>query len=159
MTRSGGKRSNTRYVFSQSFRNHGSTHSSSYLNLFKVGQLVDIKANASVQKGMPFKYYQGKTGKIFNVTKSSVGIKINKIVGNRKILKKINLKIEHIKKSNSRTEFTKRTKTKDFIRRKLGNKSFKLFRFFKKNLVYNEKHTVAFQKIHSFEPEPYCVVV
>jgi large subunit ribosomal protein L21e len=159
MTRSGGKRSNTRNVFSQSFRKHGFPHSSTYLQLFKIGDLVDIKVNPSIHKGMPFKYYHGKTGKIFNITKSSVGLRVFKIVGNRKIQKKINVKIEHIKKNESKIELSKKKKTKDIIRRKKENRESKIFNFFQKNLLYNEKHTVGFQRINPVEPEPYCVVV
>jgi large subunit ribosomal protein L21e len=157
MSRSGGKRSNTRYIFSQAFRNHGPVRPSSYLKTFKIGDLVDIKVNPFVHKGMPFKYYHGKTGKISNITKSSVCLKITKVVGNRKILKKINLKIEHVKKSNSRTEFIERIKAKDNIRRR--RKEEKVFDFSKKNLIFNQEHIVSFRKIQSFEPEPYCVIV
>ena len=157
MTRSGGKRSNTRNMFSQGFRKHGSPNSSTYLQPFKVGQLVDIKVNPSVHKGMPFKYYHGKTGKVFNITKSSIGIKIYKIVGNRKILKKINVKIEHVRKSMSKNEFLNRIHTKDQIRRR--NTESKTFSLPRKNFIYSEKHTVAFEKIRSFEPESYCVIV
>jgi large subunit ribosomal protein L21e len=32
---------------------------STYLIIFRVGDIVDIKANAAQQKGMPHKYYQG----------------------------------------------------------------------------------------------------
>jgi large subunit ribosomal protein L21e len=32
---------------------------STYLINFRVGDIVDIKANAAQQKGMPHKYYQG----------------------------------------------------------------------------------------------------
>ncbi|KAJ4128330.1 60S ribosomal protein L21A [Fusarium falciforme] len=52
---------------------------STYLKIYKVGDIVDIKANGSIQKGMPHKFYQGKTGVVYNVTKSSVGVIINKM--------------------------------------------------------------------------------
>lgn len=32
---------------------------STYLILYRVGDIVDIKANAAQQKGMPHKYYHG----------------------------------------------------------------------------------------------------
>jgi large subunit ribosomal protein L21e len=32
---------------------------STYLRVYKVGDIVDIKANAAQQKGMPHKYYHG----------------------------------------------------------------------------------------------------
>ena len=110
MTRSKGKRSNTRNINTRSYRRHGPEHISSYIQEFKIGDYVDIVINSSVHKGMPYKYYHGKTGKIFNISKSSIGVKIEKIVGNRKIIKKINIRIEHIRKSSSKIEFLDRIK-------------------------------------------------
>lgn len=42
------------------------------------GDYVDIKCNPSIHKGMPFKYYHGRTGVVFNVTKTSLGVRVNK---------------------------------------------------------------------------------
>ncbi|CAM9632581.1 unnamed protein product, partial [Laminaria digitata] len=42
------------------------------------GDYVDIKCNPSIHKGMPFKYYHGRTGVVFNVTKTSLGLRVNK---------------------------------------------------------------------------------
>lgn len=44
---------------------------------------MDIKCNPSIHKGMPFKYYHGRTGVVFNVTKTSLGLRVNKQVGER----------------------------------------------------------------------------
>ncbi len=41
---------------------------------------MDVKANPSIQKGMPFKFYHGRTGVIYNVTKRAVGVEVNKLV-------------------------------------------------------------------------------
>lgn len=41
---------------------------------------MDIKCNPSIHKGMPFKFYHGRTGVVFNVTKTSVGVRVNKQV-------------------------------------------------------------------------------
>lgn len=60
---------------------------------------------------MPHKFYHGKTGIVYNVTKSSVGVICNKIVGNRYIEKRINLRVEHVKHSACRQEFLDRVKT------------------------------------------------
>ena len=60
---------------------------------------------------MPYKVYHGKTGVVYNVTKSAVGIIINKRVGNRYIEKRVNIRIEHISHSRSREEFLNRVKT------------------------------------------------
>lgn len=60
---------------------------------------------------MPHKVYHGKTGVIYNVTKSAVGVIIYKKVGNRYIEKRVNVRIEHINRSRSREEFINRVKT------------------------------------------------
>lgn len=41
---------------------------------------MDIKVNASVHKGMPFKFYHGRTGIVWNVTKRALGVELNKVV-------------------------------------------------------------------------------
>jgi len=56
---------------------------STYLINYQVGDIVDIKANAAMQRGMPHKYYHGRTGIVYNVTPRAVGVIIHKIVGNR----------------------------------------------------------------------------
>ncbi|KAL2911757.1 60S ribosomal protein L21A [Polyrhizophydium stewartii] len=110
MPHSFGLRARTRHLFSRDFRTKGPVKISTYLKTYKVGDIVDIKANGAVQKGMPHKYYQGKTGVVFNVTKSSVGVIIHKIVGNRYLEKRVNVRIEHVKHSNCRLDFLKRVK-------------------------------------------------
>ena len=49
--------------------------------VYKVGDIVDVKANGSIHKGMPHKFYHGKTGVVYNVTKRAVGVVMNKRVG------------------------------------------------------------------------------
>ena len=62
-----------------------------------------------------YNYFQfdtiSKTGIVYNVTKSSVGVIINKQVGNRYIEKRINIRVEHIKHSKCRLEFLRRVKS------------------------------------------------
>jgi hypothetical protein len=53
---------------------------------------------------MPYKVYHGKTGVIYNVTKSAVGVIIYRKVGNRYIEKRVNVRVEHITSSRSREE-------------------------------------------------------
>ena len=68
----------------------------------------------TTQKGMPHKCYHGKTGRVYNVTQHAVGIIVNKQVNKGKILaKRINVRIEHIKLSNSRNSFLKWVKEND----------------------------------------------
>ncbi|KAJ3065104.1 hypothetical protein HDU98_006043 [Podochytrium sp. JEL0797] len=110
MPHSFGLRARTRHLFSRAFRTQGQIKLSTYMVNYKVGDIVDIKANGAVQKGMPHKFYHGKTGIVYNVTKSSVGVIVNKIVGNRYIEKRVNIRVEHIKHSQCRTDFLRRVK-------------------------------------------------
>jgi len=105
-----GLRAGTRYAFSRDFRKKGMINLGTYLRQYKVGDIVDIKANGAVQKGMPHKVYHGKTGVVYNVTKSAVGVIIYKKVGNRYLEKRVNLRVEHVSKSRSRDEFLNRVK-------------------------------------------------
>lgn len=68
-------------------------------------------STGAVQKGMPYKVYHGKTGIVYNVTKSAVGVILQKQVGNRYLEKRINVRIEHVRHSRSREDFLKRVKT------------------------------------------------
>jgi len=60
---------------------------------------------------MPYKFYHGKTGVIYNVSKSAVGVILHKPVGNKYIEKRINVRIEHVRLSRSREDFLRRVKT------------------------------------------------
>jgi len=110
MPHSFGYRARTRDLFKRSFKEHGPIKMSTYLINFRVGDIVDIKANAAQQKGMPHKYYQGRTGIVYNVTPNAVGVIINKVVGNRYIEKRVNVRVEHVKHSKCRQEFLDRVK-------------------------------------------------
>lgn len=49
-----------------------------------------------------------RTGIVYNVTPHAVGVIVYKIVGNRYIEKRVNLRVEHIKHSKCRQEFLDR---------------------------------------------------
>ncbi|PHH64050.1 hypothetical protein CDD81_5043 [Ophiocordyceps australis] len=110
MGHSYGKRAGTRYAFSRNYRQKGMIALNTYLRQYRVGDIVDVKVNGAVQKGMPYKVYHGKTGVVYNVTKSAVGVIIYKKVWHRYIEKRINVRIEHIQQSRSREDFLKRVK-------------------------------------------------
>merc|ERR1711964_30687 len=83
MPKSEGLRCSTRDMFSRPFRQHGMPNLSTYLTNYKLGDYVDIKANSAIQKGMPHKYYHGRTGRVWNVTPHAVGVEVNKNLGGR----------------------------------------------------------------------------
>eukprot|EP00899_Mesostigma_viride_P002462 jgi/Mesvir1/12216/Mv00444-RA.1 len=108
-----GLRSRTRDLFSRAFRKRGYVPLTTYLRLYKLGDYVDVKCNAAVHGGMPHKYYHGKTGKVWNVTRRAVGVEINKQVGNRIIKKRLHLRVEHVQPSRCRESFLKRKAEND----------------------------------------------
>jgi len=110
MPHSFGTRARTRHMFAKKFRQHGPIHMSQYLMKVKVGDYVDIFADPSIHKGMPHKTYHGRTGIIFNVTKSAVGVRVNKMVNGRIIEKRIHVRIEHVRKSKCQAEILRRKK-------------------------------------------------
>lgn len=109
MGKSRGLRSGTRYAFSRDFKRHGVIPMSVYLKTYKVGDIVDVVGNAAA-KSLPHKWFHGKTGVVFNVTKSSVGVIIQKPVGNRYIEKRIACRVEHVRHSKCRLDFINRVK-------------------------------------------------
>ncbi|KAI9029398.1 60S ribosomal protein L21-A [Hyaloraphidium curvatum] len=122
MPHSFGLRARTRYLFARKFRTKGSIPLSTYLINFKVGDVVDIKGNGAIHKGMPHKFYHGKTGIVYNVTPHAVGIIVHKRVGHRYIEKRVNIRIEHIRKSRSREGFLKRVKENELKRKEAKEK-------------------------------------
>ena len=97
-------------MFARKFGKNGVEPLSTFLKVYKRGDIVDIKGNGAFQKGMPFKVYHGKTGRVFNVTQHAVGVVVNKQVRGRIIAKRINVRVEHVKHSNCRLDFLQRVK-------------------------------------------------
>ena len=159
MSRSKGKRSNTRNSFSRAFKKHGQEHSSTYIQNFKLGEYVDICVNSSVQKGLPYKFYHGKTGKIFNITKFSAGVEVEKKVGNKKIIKRLNIRLEHLIKSKSRINFFEKLKNRDLVRRFSHSGDNKPVCFKKIDNSKRQGHFIIFKKLINIDPEPYSIVV
>lgn len=117
MTNTKGYRRGTRYMFAKKFRKHGLEPLSTFLKVYKRGDVVDIKGNGAFQKGMPHKFYHGKTGRVYNVTPHALGVIVNKRVRHRIIPKKINVRVEHVKHSKCREDFLARVKRNDELKR------------------------------------------
>ncbi|UJR16188.1 hypothetical protein I4U23_003098 [Adineta vaga] len=117
MTNPKGYRRGTRHLFARDFKKNGRIPLATYMKIYKRGDIVDIKGNGAVQKGMPHRYYHGKTGRVFNVTRHAVGIIVNKRVRHRIIAKRINVRIEHIKHSKCRSDFLNRVKLSEKLKR------------------------------------------
>jgi len=109
--RSTGYRSGTRDLFSKKFRTKGGNPPLvTFMRRYKVGDMVDVVCNAAQQKGMPHKYYHGRTGKVWNVNKRAVGVEINKVHREKQIVKRIHVRVEHVRPSKSMTGHLNRVK-------------------------------------------------
>merc|ERR1712070_685809 len=75
-----GVRARTRDLFAKPYKKHGATPFSRYFVVYKVGDYVDVIVDGSIHKGMPHKFYHGKTGRVFNVTSHAIGVVVNKTV-------------------------------------------------------------------------------
>ncbi len=114
MPHSYGKRARTRDMFAKAFRKEGVQNSlTKYLTTYRVGDIVDVKTDGAIHRGMPYKYFHGRTGVVFNVTKTSVGVEFMKPVKHRLIRKRINVRVEHVRPSRSREDFLRRVKAND----------------------------------------------
>ena len=110
MPHSYGLRARTRHMFARPFRRHGMPSLSTYLHTYKVGDYVDIVVNGAVHKGMPYRFYHGRTGRVWNIGKHSVGVEVNKQVSNRLVRKRLVVRIEHVRPSQCQKEFLERKK-------------------------------------------------
>jgi large subunit ribosomal protein L21e len=72
-----------------------------------------VVVDGSIHKGMPYKYYHGRTGRVFNVNPRSIGVIVNKQVRNRIIPKRIHAQVEHLRLSACRKGFIGRIKEND----------------------------------------------
>lgn len=160
MTNPKGYRRGTRYLFARDFRRRGVEPLSTFLKVYKRGDIVDIKGNGAFQKGMPHKYYHGKTGRVFNVTQHAVGVIVNKRVRNRIIPKRINVRIEHVKHSKCRKDFLERVRRNDEMKKKSKEVGTK---FHPKRLPEQPKpgHFVRVNKLskpQKLQPIPYELI-
>ena len=112
--RSTGYRAGTRDLFSKKFRTKTyNPNLTTYMRTFRVGDMVDIIANPAQQKGMPHKFYHGRTGKVWNINKRAIGVEINKVHRQRQIVKRIHVRVEHVRPSRSMLGHLERIKSNE----------------------------------------------
>jgi len=67
---------------------------------------------------MPFKFYHGRTGRVFNVNPNSIGVIVNKQIRSRIIPKRIHVRVEHLKKSTCLQDIKARVKRNEEFKKK-----------------------------------------
>ena len=122
-----GYRARTRHLFSKGFRNHGPVHLSKIMQTYRKGDFVDVIADGSIHKGMPHKFYHGKTGRVWDVTQHAVGVVINKQHRGRIVPKRIHVRIEHVRRSECREAFKRRVRENDAKKREAKAQGKKVF--------------------------------
>ena len=68
-------------MFAKEFRCKGMPGLARYLVNFKRGDYVDIVVDPSIQKGMPYSFYSGRTGVVFNVNRNALGVSFRSVSG------------------------------------------------------------------------------
>lgn len=105
-----GFRRKTRQLLKQPFRKHGMPGASVYLQTYRIGDYVTIRINPAIHKGMPYKFYHGRTGRVFAVNPRSIGVVLHKRVNGRYAVKKIFVRIEHLVRYKGRDAFLERVR-------------------------------------------------
>merc|ERR1719199_708472 len=118
-----GYKAGTRNLFARPFRSAGSISPSTYLHNYKTGDYVDILVNSGTLESIPHKVYHGRTGVVWNVTRKAIGVEINKQVLGRILRKRIHVRVEHLRPSNCRSDFIRRVKENEKIRKKSQNET------------------------------------
>ncbi|KNZ52755.1 60S ribosomal protein L21-A [Puccinia sorghi] len=160
MPHSFGYRGRTRDMFKRGFKQAGQIKLSTFLKVYRVGDIVDIKANGAQQKGMPHKYYHGRTGIVYNVAPRAVGVIVYKVVGNRYLEKRVNLRVEHVKHSKCRDDFLRRVKENARLKREAKEKGEKV-QLKRLPVGPREAHTISTQSNApiTLAPTPYDTTI
>jgi large subunit ribosomal protein L21e len=164
-TRAMGYRAGTRDLFSKKPREKGAEPLSTYMRTYKVGDQVDIVCRSSQQKGMPHKFYHGRTGKVWNVSKRAIGVEINKIHREKQIVKRIHVRVEHLRPSKSQSGHLARIRSNEAIKKAAKQSGTpapieQLKRLPKgpRDAFQLEMAGVFEQKVHTLTPLPYVFV-
>jgi large subunit ribosomal protein L21e len=116
-----GYRRDTRDQMTRPYRRNGLPGLATYMHNFKRGDYVDIVNNSAVHKGMAFKHYHGRTGVVFNVTKSGVGVTVNKIVREKQLKKRVLVNVAHVRHATCFEEIIRRKKENEAAKKAARN--------------------------------------
>ena len=104
-----------------------------------------------------------RTGIVYNVTPNAVGVIVYKVVGNRYIEKRVNLRVEHVKHSACRQEFLDRVQANHAAHvkaKEAGGRSLTLPHIHLKSQHYTciaERGASGLRRIHTLPREAHTV--
>lgn len=161
MPHSYGKRARTRHLFSRAFGEKGMIRLSTYMKTYKVGDYVDIVANAACQKGMPYRFYHGRTGVVFNVSPRALGVIVYKPIRSRMVEKRINIRIEHVQPSKCNDDFIERSRANTRAIAEAKKSGVKLSGIKRQPALPRAAHTVSTQDNEPvlITPVPYEILI
>lgn len=110
-------------------------------------------------KGMPHKFYQGRTGRIFNISRTSVGVEVSKTIGNRVMMKRFHIRIEHVKKSRCQEDFHARVISNQAARKAAVAAGKKYIPVKRQNAQPRPAHEVSASNMELVSPLPYEFIV
>ena len=154
-----GLKARTRNIFARPFRRHGQDPIGRMLVNYYIGDYVDVVVDGSAHSGMPHKTYCGKTGRVFDIGKRSIGVIFNKRVRNNILPKRLHVRYEHIRKSRCHEEFLKRIREND--KRKIEAKKNKTHVDNRRQPAKpNDAHIVDLKKstVEFINPKPWTQV-
>ena len=154
-----GLRARTRNLFARPFRRHGQDPIGRILVNYHLGDYVDVVVDGSKHLGMPHKTYCGKTGRVFDIGKRSIGVIFNKRVRTRILAKRLHVRFEHLRKSRCHEEFIKRVKEND-KKRMEAKKAKKIINIKRQPAGPSDGHIVELPKtkIEFINPKPWTQV-
>lgn len=160
MVRSNGQRNNTRDLFRKGHRSGGRANLSTYLNTYKIGDMVDIRIDSGVQKGMPHKFYHGRSGKVFNISRTAVGVEVTKTLRQGwTINKRFHVRLEHLVKSRCNEDYLKRVKEREVDARAATARGER-YKVVKRVPVQpTEAHIIDASNMELVEPQKYEFIV
>lgn len=124
-----------------------------------MGDYVDIHINPTVMKGMPHKFYHGRTGRVFDISRTAVGVEVSKQVRHRIMMKRFHIRIEHVRQSRCNEDYLKRVKDRLAEAQEAHAKGEKYNVVKRTPALPRESHTVDGSNVELVEPIPYEFVV
>eukprot|EP00174_Griffithsia_okiensis_P000289 GO255691.1.p1 GENE.GO255691.1~~GO255691.1.p1 ORF type:complete len:128 (-),score=10.40 GO255691.1:166-501(-) len=110
-------------------------------------------------KGMPHKFYHGRTGRVFNVSRTAVGVEVSKRVRHRIINKRFHIRIEHVRKSQCNKDFLDRCKLREIEAQEAHKRGEKYTVVKRTPALPRDAHLVTAGEMELVEPIPYEFVV
>jgi large subunit ribosomal protein L21e len=109
---------------------------------------------------MPHKFYQGRSGRIFNISRTAVGVEVSKTLRQGIMInKRFHIRLEHVRRSRCNEDYLKRVKDREIDARAATARGEK-YKVVKRMPVQPAlAHVVDASTMELVEPIPYEFIV